>query len=191
MSEKLETFAVLAAKILSHLYDQFPAQSPLNKDEALRSLFDFDVLLDTKRKPSTRIMYRDMVTDLLKSQTPHLREEERTQLEEVLKNEEGLKRDEELQQAIVQLESRARELSGIWEGTVSFLKFEGYIREGDSLWQLTEKGFAHLRKKFSETKIEDSRGTLISRIKEHLSNPSIIAAQSLLQIISGAAGNIF
>ena len=69
-----------------------------------------------------------------------------------------------------------------------FLVFEGYLRCTDDLWQLTEKGFGHLRKGFVDSKIEDAGVTVIQRIREQLSDPSKMGAQVLLQILGSVAG---
>jgi hypothetical protein len=191
MAERLKMFAVFAGKIFSDLYDQFPLLSPVNREEALKIVFDFQILENTRRKLSVRSMYRDLVRELVESQTPHLTENHRREFEDLLKNKEGLKRDEQLRREVVQLEERAKELSAVWDGTLSFLEAEGYIRPHNSLWQLTEKGFGHLQMRFAETKIRSLKGTLISRIKDQLSNPSKMTAQTLLHLITAAAGRVF
>jgi hypothetical protein len=190
MAERLDIFAVFAGKIFSDLYDQFPLPSPVSREEALKIVFDLRILEDTRRKLSVRSMYRDLVRELVESQNPHLAEANRREFENLLKNEEGLKRDEQLRREIVQLEGRAKELSAVWDGTLSFLEAEGYVRSHNSLWQLTEKGLVHLQMRFSETKIRSLKGTLISRIKEQLSNPSKITAQTLLHLINVAAERV-
>ena len=190
MSERLQTFAVFAAHILSELYDQFPLLVDLNKQAAIQAVFDFETLTSTKRALLNRQNYRELVSDLLQSNNPHLTETQCREFEQLLCNEKNIRKDNELQQRIAELENTAKQLTDVLDGTITFLEAEDYIRNHKGKWQLTEKGFAHLNKKFTDATITDAKETLISKIKEQLSNPSKIGAQSLLQILGGLVGSM-
>ncbi|HME44527.1 MAG TPA: hypothetical protein VKF36_15665 [Syntrophorhabdales bacterium] len=193
MQEKLETFAVFASFILSELFDSFPVLSGLNKHAAFeKAALDFEGLGAAQRELSTRESYRQLFSGLLESKNPYLTLDQRHELEKTLSREEGLTKDDELRNRITQLQGMREELEQIFDGTVRFLEAEGYIRaHGDEgKWQLTEKGFAHLNKRFTGSSIASSEDTLISRIKEQFSNPSKLAAQSLIHIIGAMAGHV-
>jgi hypothetical protein len=191
MTTRHETFAIFSAKILSDLYEEFPLPAELDRKAALAAVFDFDALRGYQQELSTRKGYREIVTDLVNSDNPHLTDTQRAELEKLLRKETGLSKDAQLTERCRQLEKQAEELSRVWDGTLSFLEFEGYLRCTDGLWQLTEKGFAHLRKRFVDSNIEDTEGTLIQRIREQLSDPSKMGPQILLQIFGSVAGGIF
>jgi hypothetical protein len=187
MTTRHETFAIFSAKILSDLYEEFPLPAELDREAALAAVFNFDELRGYQKQLSIRTGYREIVTVLVNSDNPHLTDIQRAKLEELLRKEAGLVKDAQLLNRCQQLEKDARELARVWDGTLQFLEFEGYLRCTDGLWQLTEKGFAHLRKRFVDSKIEDTEGTRIQRIREQLSDPSKMGAQILLQIIGGVA----
>jgi hypothetical protein len=190
MTTRHETFAIFAAKIFSDLYEEFPLPAELDRKAALAVVFDFDALRGYQQELSTRKGYREIVTNLVNSDNPHLTDTQRAELQELLRKETGLAKNAQLTERCRQLEKEAEELSRVWDGTLSFLEFEGYLRCADGLWQLTEKGFGHLRKRFVESKIEGIGGTLIQRIREQLSDPSKIGAQILLQIFGSFAGGL-
>lgn len=190
MTTRHETFALFAAKIFSDLYEEFPLPTRLDRKAALAVVFKFDALRGHQQEISTRKRYREIVTDLVNSDNPHLTEMQRAEFQELLRNETGLAKDAQLAERCLQLEKDANDFSRIWDGTLSFLKFEGYLRYTDGLWQLTEKGFGHLRKRFVDSKIEDSGGTVIQRIREQLSEPSKMGAQIMLQIFGSVAGGL-
>ncbi len=191
MTTRHEVFAIFSAKILSDLYEEFPLPAKLDRKAALAAVFDFGALGRHQQELANRRGYREIVTNLVNGDDPNLTETQRSEFEELLRNETGLAKDLQLTERFQQLEKEAEELSRVWDGKLSFLGYEGYLRRTADLWQLTEKGFAHLRKRFVDFKIEDSGGTVIQRIREQLSDPSKMGAQVLLQIFGNVAGGIF
>lgn len=190
MSERIEKFALLVAHIFSLLYDQFPSLVRIDKGSVLQTVFDFDDIYEAKRSLSHRQACREIVSTLIQSGTPHLTNAQRFKFEEILSSRDGINQDIKFQDKIRQMENRVKELSEILEGTITFLKSEGYIRILEEKWQLTEKGFAHLNKNFTEGTIDDVKETLISKIKDQILNPSKFGAQILLQIIGTLADKI-
>ncbi|MBP6948300.1 MAG: hypothetical protein KBB35_04340 [Bacteroidales bacterium] len=190
MSEKLQTFAVFASFILSELYNQFPLIAHIDRNRALKTLFPFEEFIGIRTKLQTQETYREILEIILQSDNPEFTTDDQEKLQNVLLKEEGIKKDEELREQIMELEQIRKNLDLVLEGTIAFLEAEGYIRNHDEAWQLTEKGFTHLNKKFTEGAIADANETLISKIKEQFLNPSKLGAQTLLQIISTMASNI-
>lgn len=188
MTTRHEIFAVFSAKVLSDLYEEFPLSAKLDRRAALAVVFDFGALSRYQQELSTRKGYREIVTNLVNSDNPNLTGKQRSEFEELLRKETGLAKDSQLAERCQQLEKEAEELSRVWDGTLSFLESEGYLRCTAGLWQLTEKGFAHLRKRFVDFKVEDTKGTLIQRIREQLSDPSKMGAQVLLQALGSVVG---
>jgi hypothetical protein len=190
MSNRLEKFSIFTAHIFSQLYDSFPVPVNLDKRSAVASIFDFDVLDERQRKLSTVKGIKKMTEELVVSDNPHLKEDQREKFKKNLEDPKVEVRIKSLEDEITELESSAKELNYIFEGTLTFLETEKYIRQEDYKWQLTEKGFSHLNKKFSDNDIMDVQGSLISRFKEQLTDPSKIGAQTLMQITAGTFTNI-
>lgn len=188
MMTRHEIFAIFSAKILSDLYEEFPLPATLDRKATLMVVFDFGALSRYQQELSTREWYREIVTNLVDSDNPTLTGMQRSEFEDLLRRETGLATDSQLTERCKQLEKEAEELSRVWDGTLSFLESEGYLRPTAGLWQLTEKGFAHLRKRFVDFKVEDAKGTLIQRMREQLSDPSKMGAQVMLQILGSVVG---
>ena len=190
MSEKLQTFAVFASFILSELYNQFPLLTHIDRNRALGKLFSFEEFTGIRTKLQTQETYRELLAIILQNDNPELTADDREKLQNVLLKEKGIKKDEELREQIMELEQKRKSLGLVLDGTIAFLEAEGYIRNHDEIWQLTEKGFTHLNKKFTEGAIADANETLISKIKEQFLNPSKLGAQVLLQIMTTIGGNL-
>ena len=186
MTTRHENFAIFCAKILSDLYEEFPVPARLDRKEAVALAFDFDEWEERRRELSTRAGMRDILAMAVESE--QIPDEERVKFEQMLRDEGGLKKEAELKNELQTLREKSKEVSAVWDGTLTFLESEGYVRSAESLWQLTEKGFGHLSKKFTDSKIEDSKGTFFQKFREQLSDPSKMAAQTLLQAVGALPG---
>jgi hypothetical protein len=190
MSERLETFAVFASFILSGLYDNFPILSNLDRRAALeKAEFDFQEIADRERRLRMIETIRQQRSDLLDSNSPHLTEDMRRGLENRAADPAEVEAIEKLREEVAVWKQKQAEHQEVFNGTVVFLEAEGYIRQSDDVWQLTEKGFAHLNKRFKDGFIESSEDSLISKIKKEFSNPSKLGAQTLLSLIGSLAGS--
>ena len=191
MGSRQEMFAVFAGKILLDLYTEFPLPATLDRGQAaLIAVFDFETLDRSRRELYSKQAYRDLIEDLVKSDNPHLSESQRVKFTNLLEEGSHQTTEVELEKKIQGLEQKRQEIAKVWDGTVSFLAAEGYIRSVDDQWQLSEKGFGHLRKRFSDRGIEE-KDTFAERIREQFANPTNMGAQVLLQILGGLAGRIF
>lgn len=172
MSQRIETFSIFTAHILSELYDAFPIPSILDQRKAVSVISSFEIhrLDQLKSKLSMKRTYYEIIEGLLASDNPHLDADQRKKFEDMLSN----TTTNNTQEEINKLEILKQEIDNIYKGTITFLEAEKYIRKIDSDWQLTEKGFGQLNKKFSGSDVIDTQGTLMSRIKEQLTNPTNI-----------------
>lgn len=91
---------------------------------------------------------------------------------------------------VVQTEENNRKLQhmhAVFDGTVSFLEIEGFIRsEDDETYQLTLKGFVHLNKRFNQAGIQDG-GRYIDQLVDLLHPDKFsgsVASGSLTSLLS-------
>ena len=155
----------------------------LEPKRAISKVFDFDELDSRRREVSTRRAVKDLFATMAAHPGVPLEASKRREIEAALANSAKHER-RELEDALEATEREARELYEVWEGTVGFLQSEGYIREERSLFQLTEKGFSHLRMRFTETTLQPVDLTFAGKIREQLTNPSTMGAQAMLQVLS-------
>jgi len=188
MSDKLETFTIFASFILAALYEQFPIPSELDRQAALRTAFDFQQLTDVESELRTRENVRELLT-IATDKSP-LSSSERAEINAALSRKSSLEREKELKRKVSEEKNKINEMEKIFEGTMGFLKAEGYIRQLAEKWQLTEKGFAHLNKRFALTEIVDAKETLWAKIKEQIANPSKPGLQILMQIFGWGLSNV-
>jgi len=158
MSTTLDQFGLYAATILNNLYDVIPVRSAISIGGLIKEYVEFEAFWTLQREESTLTSLSELLEKAgvmdeprrikAKERLQKIQDEIRTQRNEIKKQEE------------------------IVEGTIHFLEAEGYIRnDGEDRFQLSEKGFVHLHKEFKDSNISDTHGTLISIIKDKLSDP--------------------
>lgn len=171
MSTNLNQFGLYAAAILNNLYEVFPIRINISIDDLINEYIAFEAFWRLQHEAST---LNSMVAIL---ETANMKDEEMR-----VKGQEKLQR---IQNDIRAQSNEIKKQKEIVEGTLNFLESEGYIKnDGEGRYQLSVKGFVHLNKEFKDSKIIDVHGTVISLMKDTLSNPgkmgNAIAAGNLL-----------
>lgn len=149
-----DMFATFASQIFAVLHENFPVSLELPRLRIIEELENHDELWDLKRKAS-------MVTDLAeileatKQITPEIREK-------------AAQKKSELAAQVEEKTQRLQRMNAVFDGTISFLVSEGFVRSDDSgTYQLTLKGFTHLNKRFEQGAIQDG-ATLIEKLIDAL-----------------------
>jgi hypothetical protein len=158
MSSNLDQFGLYAATILNNLYDAFPIPNAIFIRDLINEYVEFETLRTLQHEESTV----NGLSEIL---------EMAGGMDESMK----IKANEKHQRIKSQIRDERDKIEKqeeIVKGTIHFLASEGYIRNhGEERFQLSEKGFVHLHKEFQDSKIADTSGTLISIIKDKLSDP--------------------
>ena len=170
MNKNIQQFSVYSADIFNKLYDIFPMTCALRAEDMIRPYLDSAIDKDMKELKITVDM-GDLV-----SIVSELTEAQKFSVEEA-------------KDKIYSINSSKQHDSNnqreLFEGTLLFLRDEGYLRElDDQDYQLTAKGFSHLNKTFTDTNISESKETYIAAIKYILSNSSSIVSGVAVNVIS-------
>lgn len=149
-----DLFAAFASRIFPLLYDSFPVPLKLPKKELVDELEKESELWALRQRES----YLSSLTELLET-TGHMTPEMRTMASQKLTA---------VADQVREKSQRLERINIVFDGTVAFLLSEGFIRsDDDRTYQLTQKGFVHLNKRFDQVGIQDG-GRHIDRLVELL-----------------------
>lgn len=153
MARNVEIFSYFVSMIFTELYDTFPVETRLEKDDFMRRFYR---LVDTEN-------LFDIVEDV-------------TYCDYLAANSEGVSNEQKKicqklsKQCELALEGKGcdkRKYENIFDSTVEFLTLEGYIRPlSQHGYQMTHKGFSHIHKP------ADDNSTIIQYFKANVSDPS-------------------
>ncbi|MDP3085598.1 MAG: hypothetical protein Q8N44_18160 [Rubrivivax sp.] len=145
-----DLFGVFASQILANLYERFPVSTQLPKSEMTAIVAAQSTLQGAQGQLSTV----EGMEELLKAadlMTPELASKAKA-------------KREKLEAEVASESGRGKAIEAVYEGTVSFLSAEGYIREvKGGEYQLTAKGLVHLNQPF-----EKSSNTIFQKLQEAL-----------------------
>lgn len=174
MPDNIDQFSIYTAKIFEILYDSFPVPTCINRRETIEKYLVFN----NKNELRNLRAALDLATIADYSDDNELR----------LMNQE---KSPAIRARISQLDYEQRSdiarQEHIFEGTLEFLCWEGFIRERESgRYQLTAKGFSHLNKSFTGSKIGNAQEKNISILKAVFEKSS----DTSLQVAAGTAVNV-
>lgn len=87
-------------------------------------------------------------------------------------------------------EARLQTVNAAYDGTLSFMEAEGYLRENSpGFYQLTSKGLAHLNKQFDQGDISTSV-TLFQKVRDALHPDKFLGSLTSGTLVS-PAGKVF
>ena len=145
-----DLFGVFSSQILTTLYEHFPMSTHLPKNEMTAIVAARSTLQGAQSQLSTV----EGMEELLKAadlMTPELASKAKA-------------KREKLESEVASEAGKAKTIEAVYDGTVSFLSAEGYIREVKShQYQLTAKGLVHLNQPF-----ENGSNTIFQKLQEAL-----------------------
>lgn len=149
-----DLFGVFATQALASLYESFPVPMRLPRGQMTALMSAQEDMWAARRELSTVEGMESLLKDsgLLSPDLAAKAQAKRTALE--AKTEAH--------------EAHLQTVNAVYDGTLSFLEAEGYLRENSpGLYQLTSKGLAHLNKQFDQGDISTSV-TLFQKVREAL-----------------------
>ena len=137
-----DLFAAFSSRLFPFLYASFPVPEKLPKQQLVDELENESGLWDLKREESTHTGLVEMM-EAAGLMTPEIRAT-------------ASQKQSALAVQIQEKSLKLQRMNAVFDGTVAFLKSEGFIRcEDDGTYQLTLKGFVHLNKRFNQAGIQD------------------------------------
>lgn len=166
---------IFAARILKNLYDAFPIPMKLDRERDMEAIVEYvrlrEKLGNAERGLHTKKFFKDKCASIVASDSPEVSDEEKSKLTNIVESAEFNAVLDPRPGIVTDYRGRMEKMAKVWDGTIVFLKAEGYIREVEEKYQLTEKGLGHLHKRFSDAQIQSTDKSVIERLTEYYSNP--------------------
>lgn len=167
MARNVEVFSYFVSLIFSELYDTFPVETRLEKDDFMRRFYR---LVDTENL--FEIIEDVNYCEYLSTNDQPITTEQKKMCQKLSK------------QCELALEGKGcdkQKYESIFDSTVEFLTLEGYIRQlSPHGYQMTHKGFSHVHKP------ADEHNTIIQYFKSNVADPSKFLGSVSSELMMGA-----